>query len=409
MSEFGFRVLAQNSESAARLGEITTPHGNIFTPAFVPVGTQATVKSLSPDELRTLDIHLFFVNTYHTYLRPGTARIAEFGGLHAFMAWDRPVITDSGGFQIYSLARGRSQTLQTGENPNERSPSLVAISEDGVTFTSHWDGSTHIFTPENSMAYQWQLGSDIHIAFDDCTPYPVTEAVARLSMERTHRWAERSLVKHQELASYATGHKQPYQALYGSVQGSTYAALRAESARFIAGLPVDGIAIGGVSVGEPKRDMVQVLDTVLPLLPAVKPRHLLGVGEIDDIFALISRGVDTFDCVQPTRLARMGYSYIRPWLKRADEPVRDDGTLDLTKSRYATEFLPLDQECTCTTCKTFSRAYLHHLFKTKELLAYRLATIHNIWFIQQLVQDIRRSISANTFVALRDRWLYNSR
>ncbi len=409
MSAFSFRITARSSETAARLGEIYTPHGVIMTPSFVPVGTQATVKSLTPDDLRSLDVNLFFVNTYHAYLRPGTARIARFGGLHAFMAWDRPLITDSGGFQVFSLARGRKVSGMKTQEADERTPSLVSIQEDGVTFTSHWDGSTHIFTPEKSMEYQWQLGSDIHIAFDDCTPYPVTEAIAEASMERTHRWTNRSLAAHQKLAHEATANGAPYQALYGSVQGSVYPRLREVSSRYIAALPVDGIAIGGVSVGESKQEMVSVLDTVLPLLPEAKPRHLLGVGEIDDIFALISRGVDTFDCVQPTRLARMGYCYLHPWGKQPDEPVRDDNTIDLTKARYADEFLPLDPECSCSTCKVFTRAYLHHLFKTKELLAYRLATIHNIWFIQQLVREIRLSIRGNTFLALRERWLYNSR
>ena len=227
-------------------------------------------------------------------------------------------------------------------------------------------------------------------------------------MERTHRWATRSVAAHREQAERAAREGRPYQALYGSVQGSVYPELRQQSAAFISGLPTDGIAIGGVSVGESKTDMGDVLRVVTPVLPEEKPRHLLGVGEIDDIFALVEHGVDTFDCVQPTRLARMGSVYIAPWNRQPGEALRDDGTIDIQKTVYAESAQPLDPDCGCPTCRDFTRAYLHHLFRTRELLGYRLATIHNLWFIQQLVRDIRQAIRHDGFVALREKWLYNT-
>lgn len=354
MEKFGFRLLHQDKHSKARVGEIRTPHGIIQTPAFVPVGTQATVKSLSPQELETLGVQFFFVNTYHMYLRPGTEIIKKFGGLHKFMNWNRPLITDSGGFQVFSL-------------PYKK------ISDDGVEFQSHWDGSRHLFTPEKSIAIQHTLGADIILAFDDCTPYPVTPGQARRSLSRTHAWAKRSLACHSGL-----------QALYGVVQGSVYEDLRKESAKFIGSMDFDGIAIGGVAVGESKKEMNNVLDWVMPHLPDEKPKHLLGVGEIDDIFALIERGIDTFDCVQPTRLARMG-------------KLLGKNTIDITKKHYADDPTQIEGG--------FSRAYVHHLFRVRELLAYRLATIHNLHFVHKLVDDIREAISQDRFLELKAAWV----
>lgn len=374
MDNFSFCIDSVDSKTGARLGRITTPHGVIETPAFVPVGTQASVKSLTPDELHTLGVELFFVNTYHTYLRPGLDVIGQFGGLHKFMGWDGPIITDSGGFQVFSL--GRSD--------------LVKILEDGVEFRSHWDGTKHLFTPESSMQYQWTLGSDIHIAFDDCTSYPVNYETAKLSMERTHRWAARSVNEHNHLR------RDPYQALYGVIQGSVYEDLRIASAKYIASLDTDGIAIGGVSVGESKSEMKHVLDWVSPHLPEDKPRHLLGVGEIDDVFVLIAHGMDTFDCVQPTRLARMGRLF-----------VSKNAEIDITKHVYANDTAPIEAECSCYTCTNFSRAYLYHLFHVRELLAYRLATLHNMYYMNTLVKQIREAIRTNQFLDMAKAWGYN--
>jgi queuine tRNA-ribosyltransferase len=405
---FYYQQKYQDKHTQARLGVIHTPHGDIHTPAFVPVGTQSTVKSLSPDDLKDLGVNLFFVNTYHAYLRPGLTVIKKFGGLHKFMDWDRPIITDSGGFQIFSLGTKRFAKKNEDGEPEVQ---LVKISDDGVVFHSHWDGSEHLFTPVTSMEYQWTLGSDIHIAFDDCTPYPVTYKQAVKSLDRTHQWAVKSLEAHELLSTRFSQLKLPYQALYGSVQGSIYQDLRQKSATYISGMDFDGIAIGGVSVGESKSEMVNVLDWVCPLLPEVKPKHLLGVGEIDDIFALVEHGIDTFDCVQPTRLARMGKLYINP-INNTNKPINTNQTnptnkfaLDIFKSEFAEDTDPIDRACTCYTCRHFSRAYLHHLFKVRELLAYRLATLHNIHFINTLVLEIRKSIKENRFIELKNQWL----
>ena len=441
MNVFNFSVRRRDKKSNARIGEIITPHGIIKTPTFVPVGTQAAVKSLTPDELSTLGVQLFFVNTYHTYLRPDLTVIKKFGGLHTFMDWQGPIITDSGGFQVFSLGGKKLINIAISESavldrerfakrrshredakndiyPDDYKPigELVAIDEDGVTFTSHWDGTKHRFSPESSMQYQWTLGSDIHIAFDECTPYPATHEYAVKAMNRTHRWAIRSLSEHKRLslrakrsrpahdgiaASGTPRNDNPYQALYGVVQGSVYEDLRKESAQFISHLDTDGIAIGGVSVGESKKEMVDVLDWVSPFLPDAKPRHLLGVGEIDDIFALIEHGIDTFDCVQPTRLARMGKLYSVPNHPKGKREI------DITHATYKKDTRPIDEHCACYCCRHFSRAYIHHLFRVRELLGYRLATIHNIHYINTLVLEIRRSIEHGTFLELKKRWLYN--
>lgn len=366
MRTFSFSLEHRDHRSRARTGVIHTPHGNIQTPAFVPVGTQASVKSLTPEELSTIGVQLFFVNTYHMYLRPGIEVVKKAGGLHKFMHWNRPLMTDSGGFQVFSLARKAS---------------LVKITGDGVEFQSHWDGTKHKFTPESSMKWQEELGSDMHIAFDDCTPYGVTHEKARKSLDRTHAWAKRSLESHTQGA------------LYGSIQGSVFEDLRKESAKFISGMDFDGIAIGGVSVGEKKKEMENVLKWVMPMLPDDKPRHLLGVGELDDIFTLVSHGMDTFDCVQPTRLARVGMLYVR------------NKQIDITKARFAGDFVPVEKGCSCYTCTNFTRAYIHHLFHVKELLGYRLATIHNLHFIHRLVDDIREAITENRFLELQKKWL----
>lgn len=399
---FSFTQTYTNTASSARLGVIHTPHGDIETPAFVPVGTQGSVKALSMDDVAALGTRLFFVNTYHMYLRPGMDVIRKAGGLHAFIGWNGPIITDSGGFQIFSLARNKFTKAPTGDGEGE--PILVKMDDDGAVFRSHWDGSLHTFSPESSMEYQVTLGSDMHIAFDDCTPYPVTREAAERSMERTHRWAVRSAIAHRALMEDQVRQGKPYQALYGSIQGSIFEDLRTKSTRFIAELDTDGIAIGGVSVGESKAEMAMVLDWVSPLLPASKPRHLLGVGEPDDVFAAVERGVDTFDCVQPTRLARMG----RVFVTDPRTPGRDaQGTVDLMKAQYAEDFGAPDMDCTCYTCTHHSRAYLHHLFKVRELTAYRLATIHNVAFMHRLVTDIRVAVREGSLVELKRSRLYN--
>lgn len=392
---FRFEVLEKDSQTRARTGIIHTVHGDIKTPAFVPVGTQATVKSLSFEDLKDIGVQLFFVNTYHVYLRPGLDTINSFGGLHQFMGWDRPLITDSAGFQIFSLGDGRKRRMSVGCGDSE--VPLVKIGEEGVVFRSHLDGSEHFFTPEKSIEAQVVLGADMMIAFDECTYYPATHDYAQKAMERTHRWAVRSLDTYKQKA-------RNYQALYGSIQGGIYQDLREQSAKFISSLDFPGIAIGGVSVGESKEQMRNVLKWTSPYLPEEKPRHLLGVGEIDDIFALVEHGIDTFDCVMPTRLARMGHILVKS-SKIKVKSYKEKFLIDINKAEFAKDKSPLDSSCGCAVCQNYSKAYVHHLFRARELLAYRLATFHNLCFMESLVSEIRRSIGENKFLQLKKEWL----
>ncbi len=375
--KFDFEIIATDRKTQARTGIIHTAHGDIKTPAFVPVGTQASVKSLDNRDLAEIGTQIFFGHTYHLYLRPGIEVIRKIGGLHSFIGWDKPLITDSAGFQVFSLNK-------------REGASLVKIKEDGVFFSSHLDGSKHFFTPEKSIAVQIILGADMMVAFDECTFYPATEAYSRLAMERTHRWAIRCLSEAEK--------RHDYQALYGVVQGGAYKSLRQQSAEYIDSLPFEGTAIGGVSVGESKKEMVTVLDWVIPRLVSEKPRHLLGVGEINDIFELVQRGIDSFDCVMPTRLGRMGFCLA----KKAERFL-----IDLNKSIFAFDEKPIEEDCRCFVCQNYSRAYLHHLFGTKELLAYRLATYHNLWFLERLADNIREAIRQNEFLNLKKQWLGN--
>lgn len=393
MTSFGFTITKRDKGTLARCGLISTHHGTVETPAFIPVGTQATVKSLTPLELSTLGVQIFFVNTYHVYLRPGIDVLKRIGGIHRFMGWEHPLISDSGGFQVFSLGRNRFRPEKFGQTHVGQAARVVA---DGVEFTSHWDGGKHQLTPEKAIEIQHVMGADIILAFDDCTPFPVSHDVAKVSLERTHNWAKRSLAMHEKLKINAP-------ALYGVVQGSVFEDLRKLAARTIASMAFDGIAVGGVSVGESKEEMAGVLSWVIPYLPPEKPRHLLGVGEIDDIFTLVSLGIDTFDCVAPTRLARMGHVF----QYQKSNTKNQKYTLDITKKRYAMDKNPIDTSCACMTCRSFSKAYIHHLFRVRELLAYRLATIHNIHVIMELMRSIRRAIGDGTFLALKKQWLYN--
>lgn len=381
-----FSLLKKDTKTRARIGKIKTPNGEILTPTFVPVGSQATVKSLTPQDLREIGVQVFFANTYHLYLRPGVEVIEKLGGLHKFMNWDRPLMTDSGGFQVFSLGRkNRSSTLSPCAN------SLVKIDYNGVTFYSHLDGSKHYFTPEKSIEIQQKLGADIMIAFDECAPYPTTHDYAKTAMERTHRWALRSL------EAVVVGRRQK-QFLFGVIQGSTFRDLRQESAKFISSLAFDGLAIGGVAVGESKKEMAQILDWIMPILQKEKevcPIHLLGVGEIDDIFTAVERGIDTMDCVMPTRLARVGHILAK----------RKNFTYDINKSIFANDPSPIDKNCPCYVCQNFSKAYLHHLFRANELLAYRLASYHNLFFIEDLFVKIREAIRKDEFLSLKKQWL----
>ncbi len=350
---FSYDITA--SAGRARAGVFHTPHGDLETPVFAPVGTQATVKTLTPAQLEELGASLILSNTYHLYLRPGDELLRDLGGLHEFMKWQKPVLTNSGGFQVFSLAKTRR------------------IDNDGVTFKSHIDGSEHRFTPEKSIQIQENLGADIIMAFDECSD-PADKENTKIAMDRTHRWAERCLASK----------TRSDQALFGIIQGGINPDLRVESANFIASLPFPGIAIGGLSVGESKDEMHAMLDLVLPCLPNSKPRYLMGVGTPEDLIDGILRGVDIFDCVLPTRLARHNAAF------------SSEGRLNLMNAAFARDERPIDASCSCYTCKGFSRAYLRHLINAKELLAGTLISIHNLHALIQLVKDIRSSIMDET-------------
>jgi queuine tRNA-ribosyltransferase len=359
---FEYRILA--SQGCARAGVFSTPHGNLETPVFAPVGTQATVKTLTPAQLDELGTSLVLSNTYHLYLRPGDELVAEMGGLHQFMRWPQPILTDSGGYQVFSLAQTRK------------------IDNDGVTFKSHIDGSVHRFTPEKSIRIQENLGADIIMAFDECSD-PNDHKYSQTAMDRTHRWAERSLA----------AKKRNDQALFGIIQGGIDPRLRSASAQFIASLPFPGIAIGGLSVGETKAEMHATLELVTPLLPENKPRYLMGVGTPEDLINGIARGIDIFDCVLPTRLARHNAAF------------SSEGRLNLMNASFSRDARPIDKTCACYTCQTFSRAYLRHLILSRELLAGTLLSIHNLHSLIQLVKEIRVSIMNNTFESKIPAWL----
>jgi queuine tRNA-ribosyltransferase len=367
---FDFQITSKNNR--ARTGTFTTPHGNLATPVFAPVGTQATVKTLTPEHLKDINASLVLSNTYHLYLRPGDDLVSEMGGLHRFMRWPNPMLTDSGGFQVFSLAQTRQ------------------IDDDGVTFKSHIDGSTHRFTPQRAIRIQENLGADIIMAFDECSD-PNDKAYSKLAMERTHRWAERCL----------KAKRRADQALFGIVQGGVQADLRAESARFISSLDTPGIAIGGLSVGETKQEMHDMLDVVTPLLPENKPRYLMGVGTPEDLINGVAHGIDIFDCVLPTRLARH-HSAFSP-----------EGRLNLMNATFARDERPIDETCDCYTCKTFTRAYIRHLIAAKELLAGTLISIHNLRALIRLMEQMRVYISDGSFESrvpeLLSQWANNAK
>jgi queuine tRNA-ribosyltransferase len=351
---FSFELKAQ--QGMARAGVFHTPHGDLMTPIFAPVGTQATVKAVTPAQLQDLSASLVLANTYHLYLRPGDELVAEMGGLHDFMQWHQPILTDSGGFQVFSLAQMRK------------------IDDDGVTFKSHIDGSTHRFTPEKSIAIQENLGADIIMAFDECAP-PNDREYNQSAVSRTHAWAERSLQAHQRQD----------QALFGIVQGGAFKDLRSQSAEYIASLGFPGHAIGGLSVGETKEEMHAMLEVVNGILPPGKPRYLMGVGTPQDLLNAVQRGVDIFDCVLPTRLARHNAAMTRY------------GRLNMVNAAYSHDHAPIDDSCQCYTCQHFSRAYIRHLISAIEMLAATLLSIHNINTLLALVREMRQAILDGQF------------
>ena len=348
-----YELIKTCKQTGARLGRLHTPHGIIETPIFMPVGTQATVKAMTPEELKEIGSQIILSNTYHLYMRPGHDLIERAGGLHKFMNWDKPILTDSGGFQVFSLGP------------------LRKIKEEGVEFRSHLDGSKHFLSPEKATEIQNALGSDIIMAFDECAPYPADRQYVKNSLERTTRWLERC----------KAAHKYPEkQALFGIVQGGMYKELREQSAKEITAIDLPGYAIGGLSVGEPKDMMYEVLDYTVPLLPEDKPRYLMGVGSPDDLLEGVLRGIDTFDCVLPTRIARNGTA------------MTSQGKVVVRNASYAEDFTSLDPECDCYTCKNYTKAYLRHLIKCNEILGARLLTIHNLHFLLKMMENVREAI-----------------
>ena len=352
---FSFTIIKNDFKSSARIGKIVTSHGEVNTPAFMPVGTQGTVKSLTPEDLESLETEIILCNTYHLYLRPGYPVIERLGGLHSFVHWNHPLLTDSGGFQLYSIS------------------ALRKIKEEGVYFQSHLDGSHHMISPETAIEIQEALGADIIMCLDECTPYPASYDYTRQSLALTTRWAERC----------KKAHKKKEQALFGIIQGGMFPDLRKESAQAMMNLDFPGYAIGGLSVGETKDTMHEILDHTLSLIPVNKPRYLMGIGTPQDILECIKKGVDMFDCVMPTRHARNGMLFT------------SFGSLVIKNSQYADDPLPIDPDCKCYTCQNYSRAYLRHLFMAKELLSARLNTIHNIYYYLNFMKEIRESIREN--------------
>jgi tRNA-guanine transglycosylase len=397
-SRFAFDITHQPARGRARLGVLHTPHGSVETPFLSVVGTAGAVKGVTPAELREMGAQVLLANTYHLYLRPGADIVAGLGGLHRFMGWDGPLITDSGGYQVFSLGFGLEHGVgkQIGMFPAEgdaearprarartQQARLVRVDADGATFTSHIDGSRHRLTPEDSIAIQERLGADVVLAFDEPTSPLHDASYTAAAMERTHAWARRCLA----------ARSRDDQALYGIVQGGAFESLRRASAELIAGLPFDGVAIGG-SLGKSKADMHAVIDWSVSAVPEVWPRHLLGIGEPEDLFACVDRGIDQFDCVAPTRLARHGLLYT------------PTGKLSIISAELREDPSPIQADCGCYTCTTgFSRAYLRHLFAARELLAYTLASLHNLFFVLDLLRQIRAAIQVDRLAELRNEFL----
>lgn len=359
MGAIRYELIKQCRQTGARRGRLHTPHGIIETPIFMPVGTQATVKAMTPEELKEIGAQIILSNTYHLHMRPGEKLIEKAGGLHKFMNWDRPILTDSGGFQVFSLS------------------DLRDIKEEGVTFKSHIDGSKHFISPEKAIEIENALGADIIMAFDECPPYPADYDYTKKSLYMTIRWAERCKAAHRNTEK---------QALFGIIQGGMYKDLREEAVREMVKLDFPGYSIGGLSIGEPKPIMYEVLDWTTHLMPENKPRYLMGVGSPDALIEGVIRGIDMFDCVLPTRIARNGTVFT------------SRGKVVVRNAEYAEDFRPLDEECDCYACRNYSRAYIRHLFKAKEILAARLATIHNLRFLLKLMENIRQAIMEDSLL-----------
>jgi queuine tRNA-ribosyltransferase len=389
---FSFTVENKLADRLGRVGQIQTPHGVIQTPAFIPVGTKATLKSVLPESIKDLGAQAVLANAYHLYLQPGSDVIDEAGGVSKFMNWDGPTFTDSGGFQVLSLGVGfkkviamDEKTFQADDVIADKKERLAHVDDDGVTFKSHLDGSMHRFTPEVSMQVQHQIGADIIFAFDECTTLHNTRKYQEKALERTRLWAKRCLTEHDRLTKSRSG--KPYQALFGVLQGAQYEDLRRKAAKDLGSMSEDGVSFDGFGIGGAldKQTLGDILRWVNEELPEDKPRHFLGIGEPDDLFVGVENGADTFDCVAPSRQARTSSVFTK------------DGRLNISNAPHKREFIPIEDDCTCYTCKNYTRAYLCHLFRSKEMVAATLATIHNQHFIVGLVDKMRETIVSGDF------------
>lgn len=379
---FEYQVLAKDKQTKARRGLFKTPHGDIETPIFMPVGTLGSVKGISPSELEQIHTQIILANTYHLYLRPGHELIRQMGGLHQWINWNKPILTDSGGFQVFSLGEG-----------SKKGDSKVKITADGVEFKSHLDGSKHYLTPEKVIEIEHDLGADIIMALDECAPHHSDKKYAHFAMQRTHDWAQKCLTRHQQLEAEKNPAERPPQAFFPIVQGTVFEDLRVESTKFIASLDTPGLAIGGLSVGEERSVMYHILDTIQPHYPENKPRYLMGVGTPHDLLNGIERGIDMFDCVHATRIARHGCFY------------NNEGRHHIANEKFLKDPLPLDPESPESPIANFSRSYIRHLVKENEMFGIRLLSLNNLYFLLQLMQKAREAISAGQYLEFKNNFL----
>jgi len=390
---FAFDITHRDPASRARLGRLTTPHGSIDTPNFIFCGTKAAIKALTPDQMRAEGTDIILSNTYHLMIQPGEEIVAAMGGLHRFMNWNGPMLTDSGGYQIFAMGHGSVADEIKGRRSNTREKTLLKITEEGATFRSYLNGEKLFLTPERSIDIQRKLGADLIVQLDECTPYHVDRDYTARSMRMSHRWGDRSLAEFQRGGGLSANGLP--QAMYGIIQGGVYPDLRRESAEYTASRPFFATAVGG-SLGAHKDQMVEVVGMAMPHVHPDRPVHLLGIGGIVDIFAGVEQGIDTFDCVSPTRIARHGWALV---------PGVQGERLNMRNGRFRTDPAPIDTTCPCTTCRHYSRAYLHHLLKAQELLGLQLLTAHNVATMNRLMRDVRAAIVTGTLAETKRRWV----
>lgn len=398
-TNFNFEILSRDSNSAARCGKLVTPHGIVETPNFIFCATKAAIKGLTPTAMKEENTQIILANTYHLMLQPGSEIVKKLGGLHKMMGWDGPLLTDSGGYQIFSLGHGSVASEIKGKRMGKRPKTLLKITEEGAKFKSYIDGSTHLLTPEKAIQIQRDLGADLIVVLDECTPFHVDKDYTANSMRLSHRWALRSLAEFKKENDLR-------QALYGIIQGGVYEDLRKESANFVNNHDFFGHAIGG-SLGSDKNQMHNIVGTTMNMLSKNRPIHLLGIGGISDIFNGVSSGIDTFDCVHPTRLARHGGALVPLPLKLSEDDDSKTEHFNLRNNRFRLDDKPIDPQCNCSTCKNFSRGYLHHLIKAQEMLSFQALTAHNVHFMNRLMTAIRKAIANGTLKEEKQKWLAN--